>query len=112
MPKQGEIEYVSRLTPEELRFALDKPFSDAECGRYLMELGALMYLLPAPPARLLDLGCGTGWTSCFFARRGYDVIGQDIAPAMIGQARLNKDRYGVPDANFLYWAYDVVTFLD
>jgi len=43
MPKQGEIDYVSRLTPDELRFALDKPFSDAECGRYLMELGALMY---------------------------------------------------------------------
>jgi len=112
VPKQGEIDYVSRLTPDELRFALDKPFSDAECGRYLMELGALMYLLPAPPARLLDLGCGTGWTSCFFARRGYDVVGQDIAPAMISQAQLNKERYGVPNARFVDCDYEGLPFRD
>ena len=43
-------------------------------------------LLPAPPCRLLDAGCGTGWTSLFFARHRWEVVGCDIAPDMIAQA--------------------------
>ena len=46
-----------------------------------------MTFLPPPPARLLDLGCGSGWTSELFARAGYDVLGVDIAPDMIDIAR-------------------------
>jgi SAM-dependent methyltransferase len=37
---------------------------------------------------ILDLGCGTGLVCDAFAARGYDVIGADPAPAMLGIARL------------------------
>src|SRR5947209_908993 len=95
MAKNGEIGYLSKLSEAAIRHAVNKPFSDPGCCRYLAEMGALLALLPPPPARLLDLGCGTGWTSVFFARAGYDVVGVDIAPDMIAHAEENRDRAGV-----------------
>ena len=41
----------------------------------------------APPARILDVGCGTGLLACEFAARGYDVTGVDPAAAMLATAR-------------------------
>ncbi|MFB6075256.1 MAG: class I SAM-dependent methyltransferase [Haloarculaceae archaeon] len=51
---------------------------------------------------VLDLGCGTGELSLFLARRGHDVLGVDIAPAAIAQARA-KARWRRVDARFLVW---------
>jgi SAM-dependent methyltransferase len=110
--KQGEIDYLKKLGEAGIRHATDKPFSDAECGALLMELGAILNLLPPPPARLLDLGCGTGWTSCFFARRGYEVVGQDIAADMIEQAHENKIRYRVENVHFVECDYEDFDFED
>lgn len=36
---------------------------------------------------LLDLACGTGSMSLYFAQCGYDVIGVDASPAMLAQAQ-------------------------
>ena len=91
--KQGEIDYMKNIGEDNARGAYDKPFSHFTCSKNLVDMGIIMSLLPQPPARLLDLGCGTGWTSAFFARRGYRVVGQDIAPDMIDYARQNKARY-------------------
>ena len=33
---------------------------------------------PVPDARLLDIGCGTGWSSFLFAKRGYRTTGMDL----------------------------------
>jgi SAM-dependent methyltransferase len=43
-------------------------------------------LLPAPPATVLDLGCGTGSLSVLLAERGYDVTGVDLSPRMVQRA--------------------------
>lgn len=111
MSKQAEIEFLARSQrgdPEVLSYAQDKPFSDAECGLYMMSLGAVLQLLPAPPARLLDLGCGPGWTSSLLALRGFDVLGLDISPDMIALARNNKERYGAERADFLVGDYEAL----
>jgi SAM-dependent methyltransferase len=92
MAKSGEIDYLRNLGAAGIRHAVNKPFSDARRAPLLAEISAILALLPAPPARLLDLGCGTGWTSAIFARAGYDVLGVDIAPDMIEQARAANAR--------------------
>ena len=106
MPKAGEIRYLQASGEHGAAFAADKPFSDPDCGQHLVALGALRMLLPPPPARLLDLGCGTGWTSCMFAQMGYDVVGQDIAPDMIHYANIKKQRYRVPHVRFITSDYE------
>jgi SAM-dependent methyltransferase len=40
-----------------------------------------------PPARVLDLGCGTGISSRALARFGYDVVGVDPNDDMLDEAR-------------------------
>ena len=47
----------------------------------------LLGQLPAPPARLLEVGCGTGALSRAAAAAGYTVTGIDLSPEMIRVAR-------------------------
>jgi SAM-dependent methyltransferase len=39
------------------------------------------------PATVLDAGCGTGRVAIELARRGHDVVGTDVDPAMLAAAR-------------------------
>ena len=110
--KQGEIDYMKKIGEDSARGAYDKPFSHFTCSKNLVDMGLIMSLLPQPPARLLDLGCGTGWTSAFFARRGYRVVGQDIAPDMIDYARQNKTRYEAAELEFIVSDYESLAFDD
>lgn len=48
----------------------------------------------SPGMRVLDLGCGWGRTTCELARRGFDVTGVDLSPALIAIAR--ERSAGVP----------------
>jgi len=104
MAKEGEINYLKLIGEEGRNHSVNKPFSDPLCGRYLMEIGAVIFLLPKPPAKLLDFGCGTGWTSIFFAKCGYDVIGQDISEDAIALAR--KSAGGIPNIKFEVCDYE------
>lgn len=107
MAKQHEIDYPHRMNAEH---AANKPFSDRECGRNLIRVGALVALLPPPPARVLDLGCGTGWTTLFFARAGYDAVGVDIAPEMVRLAERQRAAAGVASASFRVCDYESLAF--
>ncbi len=44
-------------------------------------------LAPGRVARVLDAGCGTGRVALELARRGVEVVGVDLDPAMLAEAR-------------------------
>jgi SAM-dependent methyltransferase len=94
MAKANEIAYVreiARLEGVQLSdvevFLLNKPFSAPRCHEYLMDVGQIMSFFPPKPAKILDIGVGSGWTSEMFAKAGYDVTGIDISPDMIALAK-------------------------
>lgn len=102
--KEVEASYFRRIPKEALEQAIRKPFSQSDRARLLVEIGTVMSLLPDPPARILDLGCGPGWTSAFFAQCGYEVLGVDFSPEAIGAARA---AYRIPGLAFLEHDWDV-----
>jgi SAM-dependent methyltransferase len=51
----------------------------------------LLSLLPVVPARVADLGCGTGTLTLLLAGEGYAVDGVDFSPEMIRRAREKHD---------------------
>ncbi len=64
---------------------------DAVRGRWMAEAEALAHYAtyvdfvanssPHAGGRILDVGCGNGWSAYTFAGRGFDVIGVDLNPA-------------------------------
>lgn len=101
MAKDAEKKYFANMTEELRAYLALKPFSDEQRGSYLIDIGQILSLIRKPPARLLDLGCGSGWTSAMFALSGYDVFGVDIAFGAIQLARetfpLERLRFAVMD---------------
>lgn len=63
--------------------------------------------LSQSPATLVDLGCGEGRDSIYFAKLGYKVLGVDISTVGIGKAERRASRLGVK-ARFL--ARDIRTY--
>jgi SAM-dependent methyltransferase len=87
MPRAGELTYYDRIGESGRQHARSKPFSDPDCGLLMLRVGALMSLLPPPPARILECGCGPGWLAYLLARRGYQVTATDVAPEAIRLAQ-------------------------
>jgi SAM-dependent methyltransferase len=121
MSRPGELTYYDQIGESGRRHSVDKPFLDDECGLYLLRAGALFSLLPPPPARVLDCGCGTGWLTYFLARRGYDVVGADVSEDAIALARGNppfrsgaSPTFVVADTEALSFdaEFDAVVFFD
>jgi SAM-dependent methyltransferase len=83
MPRDGELTYYDMIGEGGRHHAVNKPFSDGDCGTRLMQVGSILSLLPPPPLRVLDCGCGTGWLSWMLQKRGYDVVGIDVSPRAI-----------------------------
>ncbi|HSE10354.1 MAG TPA: class I SAM-dependent methyltransferase [Nocardioidaceae bacterium] len=55
----------------------------------------LLEHLPAPPARVADLGCGSGSLSVLLAEEGYDVSCLDLSERMLDLARAKASDAGV-----------------
>jgi SAM-dependent methyltransferase len=51
----------------------------------------LRRLLPAPPARVLDAGAGTGFLSVPLAELGYQVTALDLSPGMLAHLRTRAE---------------------
>jgi SAM-dependent methyltransferase len=90
----------------------------------LLPLNAALERLPSPPRRVLDLGTGTGKAARVVARRfaQAEVVGVDLSPAMIEEARKvlpaelsGRVRFEVADASRLPFedgAFDLVVLLN
>jgi len=79
--------------------------------------GLLLPLMPPSPARVVDLGCGTGSLSLLMAEAGHRVSGLDISPAMVALAQEklagagHEAEFSVGDAATPPWrpgSFDVV----
>lgn len=75
----------------------------------------LLSVLPPAPARVADLGCGTGSIAVLLAGEGYDVHGVDLSGAMVAAARVKAAgrtaRFQQGDAAVPPWepgSFDVV----
>jgi 2-polyprenyl-3-methyl-5-hydroxy-6-metoxy-1,4-benzoquinol methylase len=97
MAKANEIAYIEEVVrinrvplSEFQTYLLNKPFSDPRCHEHLTDVAQIMSLLPPAPAKVLDVGVGSGWTSELFARAGHEVTGIDISPDMIAIAKLRN----------------------
>jgi S-adenosylmethionine-diacylgycerolhomoserine-N-methlytransferase len=55
------------------------------------------WLAPAPGERILDVGCGTGWSLPRLAAQGAAVTGVEASPAMLRVARRRLRRRGLLD---------------
>ncbi|TFV91261.1 class I SAM-dependent methyltransferase [Blastococcus sp. CT_GayMR16] len=55
----------------------------------------LLPLMPQPPARIIDVGCGTGSLAVLLARAGHRVSGVDTSGQMLGVARAKAAAAGV-----------------
>lgn len=111
MATQAEYDYFKKIGEAGMQGSINKPWSDPHSGLYLMELGAMLGLMPQG-GRLLDMGCGTGWTSVMFAKRGYDVVGTDLVPEAIDAARQLKGKEGLANLGFVVGDYESLAFRD
>jgi SAM-dependent methyltransferase len=83
MSKQAERDYATKVEQTHL---FGKPFNDPRVYReFAVVLEIFGQRLGA--GRILDLGCGPGWTSLFLAQAGYQAVGVDISERMIEIAR-------------------------
>ncbi len=91
-----EREYLDRLAgvsrKEMDRLGLQKPFwGGRDMQRLLQDFCRTDRIFRSaglePPARLLELGCGSGWFAELFARCGYDVLGTTLDPQTVSLAQ-------------------------
>ncbi len=79
----------------------DQPDHGLADGRVREAWAAVLQeALPAPPARVLDLGCGTGSLSVLLTELGFTVQGVDLSPRMLEQAAAKALSRGV-EVDFL-----------
>jgi SAM-dependent methyltransferase len=120
--KRGAIEYPNKLEPSDRHHLLTKPFYnlahkherwagdglDADTHRHFCDFANMAVVLALPAgARILDVGCGSGWLCEYFARLGYQVTGIDISPDLIEMAheRLSKVPYDLDYEKILNYRF-------
>ena len=95
--KQGAREYTAALSTELNYYLRTKPFAnlhkpikfsgdgmDPETARHFYDFANMAVALALrADAKILDVGCGPGWLTEYFARLGYEMTGIDISDGLI-----------------------------
>jgi len=117
MYKTGEANWADKVGAINRR----TPFGDANAGVLLAQMGAIILLMPPPPAKVLDAGCACGRLTHFLQMQGYQATGADVCAGEIEWARTNPARWSgqesapefmVCDFDHLPSGFDVVIFAD
>jgi len=122
--KQSAREYLGKLSDERRHHLRTKPFynlahkpakyknpgMDEDMHRHFCDFANIAVQLALPPgSRILDVGCGSGWLSEYFARLGYSVKGIDISSALVDMSRERVERvpYGVDHETPLLCTFEI-----
>lgn len=96
--------------------AYDAFTADYQHDLWVSRLEALALARGLSGRRVLDVACGTGLSFLPLLRRGYDVVGVDISPAMIARARAKAPDVPLYEADMrrlpILGRFDLVTCLE
>jgi len=76
-----------------------------------IKISFLKGLFPPPPAKILEVGCGTAFVSLYFAKRGYAATCLDINEEVLKAAKENFKKEGVL-ADFVVGDSEKLSFKD
>ena len=97
--KLREVEWAARWIEEGGHEDPWKPFGLSWGSHYWTKWATIAAAFGAlglePPASVIDVGCGTGWTSAFLAQAGFTVTGVDLVPSFVEIARSRAARWGL-----------------
>ena len=79
---EGRIEALQRLYASSTDLVRGRGMSEPEAlAHYAAYCDFVVQSTGRSTGRLLDLGCGNGWSSHAFAQRGFETVGVDLNPA-------------------------------
>lgn len=61
----------------------------------IVKIGFLSEIFPKPPAKMLEVGCGSAFVSLFFAKRGYEAYCLDINKFILKVSEKNFKAEGI-----------------
>jgi len=93
LPVQGTVEYWDAYYAHSCS-APDQPSDFAQF---------IAGLLGAVPMRIVDIACGNGRDSIFFASKGHYVLGLDQSEAALELARAAAARHGLTNVDFAHF---------
>ncbi len=74
---RGQLADIYRNESEGVRPAHEEA---AAAAGYYQDYVSFVAAVAPDPGKLLDIGCGGGWSTGLFAKRGYYAVGIDLAP--------------------------------
>jgi ubiquinone/menaquinone biosynthesis C-methylase UbiE len=96
MPQEGAAIARATFTTQATSYAASAIVADHDRRRQFVARVA-----PAPAARVLDVATGPGFTALAFAERAGFVLGLDLTPAMLVQARRARGAAGAVGLHFV-----------